>query len=107
MILLDQQESDLDPTLTFASVTQTSGTATFSVTSLTCTARTVDLGAFSWTETTPTTSRSVAIITNAVASSPKLVAVQNLTDGSQWNTPTIGPVIVDDLSFKVAYQGEA
>lgn len=107
VILCDQQESDLDPTTVFASITQTATTAAFSKTSCASASRVVDLGAFTWTETTPTTSRSIVILTNATGSSPKLVAIQNLTDGSAWNATTAGPPIVDDLSFKVAYQGEA
>lgn len=106
VILIDQQESDLDPTMTFASITQTSGTASFFKTGATSAARTIDLGAFTWTEITPTTSRAIAVLTDAVGGSPKLLAVQNLTDGSAWNTTTAGPPIVDDLSIKVAYQGE-
>lgn len=107
MILCDQQESDTDPTMTFASLTQTAATASFSKTSCTSASRIIDLSSFTWTETTPTTSKSVVVLTNATGSSPKLVAIQNLTDGTAWNCTTAGPPIVDDLSIKIAYQSEA
>lgn len=107
VMLCDQQESDVDPTMTFSSLTQTATTASFSKTSATSSSRTVDLGAFTWTETTPTTSRSVVILTKDTGASPKAIAIQNLSDGAAWNCVTLGPPIVDDLSFKVGYQGEA
>lgn len=107
VMLCDQQESDTDPTMTFASLTQTAATARFSKTAATSASRIISLGAFTWTEATPTTSRSVVIMTADVGSSPKIVAIQNLTDGSAWDTTVLGPVIVDALSIKVGYQDEA
>lgn len=103
--LIDQQESDLDPTMTWSQVTQTPGTAVMTKSGLTSSGRTIDLGASSWGETGPTTSRAIAVTDTAAGG--KLYFVQNLTDGSMWNDPTLGPELVDDLTIKLGYQGEA
>lgn len=106
-ILIDQQESDLDPTLTFSAITQTAATATKTIFTLTSASRIIDLGSLQWAETTPTTSRSIAILTRAPGgTTPLVLAYQNLTDGSAWNCPTLGPPIVPGLSVRFGYQGE-
>jgi len=106
-ILINQQESDLDPTMIFSQVTQTAGTATKTKAGLTSVGRIIDLGATQWTEITATTSRAIAVLDRAPGgATPKLYAVQNLTDGSAWDDTTKGPEIVDDLSIKIGYQGE-
>jgi hypothetical protein len=103
----DQAEADVDPTMVLADLTKTAATAAIGRTGLACAARVIDLGSFTFPETTDTTARSIVVSTDDPANvGAKVVFIEDITDGSPWDSTVNGPMIHDGLSFINAYFGE-
>ncbi len=105
-VMIEENEASYDVTDEWTDLTQV-GTQAIHRTSLACTDREIDCGAaMVFTAVAAGQVRAVAVLTNATASSPLVLAVQDINGGAVFDMDTYGPLVVDSLVLRFFYEGE-